>query len=850
MQVDPKAWPILNQLLDEWLDLVPEQRAAWLVGVEREHPEILPALREMLAQPKPDFLETLPKIESGAGEGPAAPGALAGPYRLVREIGRGGMGVVWLAERADGNFKRDVALKFPLVYFHNQTLTDRFARERDILARLADARIARLYDAGVTAQGQPYLALEYVEGEPITTYCERLGLDARARLRLFLDVLRAVQYAHANLVVHRDLKPSNILVTNAGQVRLLDFGIAKLLAEGEAEETEITRAGGRALTPDYASPEQTAGGTITTATDVYSLGVLLYELLSGARPSRSKSTEPVRPSQTVAVKKLRAALRGDLDTIVLKAMQPEPQARYSSVDAFAQDIERHLAGQPVLARPESAWYRTKKFVLRNKLVVSSAAAVALALAVGAGVAIWQAERAMEEKRRADIQAATARAVRDFLQNDLLAQAGSEAQAGTGKKSDPDLKVRTALDRAAAHISGKFAAQPAVEAAIRQTMGVTYADLGLYPQAQQQEERAFELRRRVLGPDDPDTLDSMQGLAEICRREGQYDRAEALLTAMMDIEHRLKRDGSPQALIAMHTLASIAVNGRADYKRGEALYSALLETERRVQGEADPGTLATMNNFAAMLVREGKYGQAEELYKKVVALKQRVMGTDHPSTLTTMNGLGVLYLNEGKYPEAETLLQAVFEARRRAMGPEHRDTLSTMNILGRLYMDEGKTSEAERLVTEVVETNRRVLGQDNPDTLASISNLAELYRRENNLKQAEALLQELLETRRRVSGPDSLPTAGVVLALGEVKLQERAYVQAEPLLRQAIADYRKGNSDTWPLYYAECLLGVSLKSLGRGDEAGPMMSAGYQGLLARRDSIPFDRRSILEQVSSH
>jgi eukaryotic-like serine/threonine-protein kinase len=637
MKVDPEAWPVLSALMDQWLELPQDQRAAWLDSLEPAHAHLLPALRELLSQPSPTFLESLPEISDDPGNphaalGSFAPGMLAGPYRLERELGRGGMGVVWLATRVDGSLKRDVALKFPLVYFHDQISSNRFARERDILARLEDARIARLYDAGVTAQGQPYLAMEYVEGEAVSVYCDRLALDIRARLTLFLEVLRAVQYAHTNLVVHRDLKPSNILVTHAGQVRLLDFGVARLLEEGEAAETDITRLGGRALTPDYASPEQISGDSITTASDVYSLGILLYELLTGSRPYRIPKgasgsdraasipcVDPTRPSQAaideskartracLTAKRLAAALHGDLDTIILKAIQKEPQARYSTADAFGRDIERYLSGEPVLARPESRWYRARKFVLRNKLAVSAAMMVALALAAGAGVAIWQAHIAIQQKRRADTEAATAQAIDDFLRRDLLSQASPASQAGPGRPPDPDIKMRTALDRAAASLTGKFDAQPAVEAAIRQTIGDTYSEMGLWPESEKQIARALELRRHVLGAEDKNTLSSEESLAEVYQREGKYDAAEALLNNLLETDRRLGREKAPEAIAALHTLAFVA-NSRADYARAELIYRRVLETERRVLTGEDDYTLSTMHNLAMVLSREGKYGE--------------------------------------------------------------------------------------------------------------------------------------------------------------------------------------------------------------------------------------------------
>jgi eukaryotic-like serine/threonine-protein kinase len=921
MKIDPDRWPVLSELMDQYLDLPEDRRTTWVENLGPEYASFLPEFREMLANRADDLLQTLPELDEDANQIalPFAVGTLVGPYRLLRELGHGGMGVVWLAERTDGSLKRDIALKLPLFSVHNQTLADRFARERDILARLAEARIARLYDAGLTAHGQPYLALEYIEGEPITAYCDRLCLDITARLKLFREILQAVQYAHVNLVVHRDLKPSNILVTRTGQVRLLDFGIAKLLTQGEAEETDITRFGGRALTPDYCSPEQATGAAITTAADVYSLGILLYELLTGSRPyklRRDMSAEigqailcanVVRPSQavideakararTATEKRLRAALRGDLDTIVLKAIQKEAQARYSTADAFAQDVERYLGGQPVLARPESAWYRARKFVRRNKFAVASGVAIGLALSVGATFALWQAHRASQarleafrerdravaaeqragmdrdrallaeqsatkesalaqrernlavaEKRRADTQTAAATAVSDFLENDLLAQAGAWAQASPNQPPDPDLKVRTALDRAAAKISGKFDSQPAVEAAIRQTIGKTYRDLGLYAEAERQMERTLELRRRVLGPEHPDTLFTMNVLALAYINDGKYAPAEALLTDLIDVRRRFKADEDPETLAAMSQLAMVVSQGHGDYARSEKLLGRVLEVQRRTLGESHADTLAVMNNLAVDYVNQGKYAQAEELYQKVVETKQRVLGPEHPSTLTSMNGLGVLYRNEGKYQKAEALFRTVLEERRRTMGEQHPDTLLTLNSLGLLYQAEGRNTEAEPLLIQVLEARRRLLGDDNPDTMRSLNNVAELYRRQNKLEQAASMFQQLLDARRRVLGPDHPNTINVLVSLGEIKLQQHAYAEAEPLFRDALQRQQKTSPDAWRRYYTESMLGTTLTVQGKYEEAEPLSISSYQNMIQRRASIPVENRGILDEA---
>ena len=421
LEIDARHWAELNRLLGEALDQPAAQRAHWIETLAPRFDELKPSLRDLLSRAAEvetsGFLNALPKVdidaeEPGADERTEQPGDLVGPYRLVRELGGGGMGTVWLAQRPDGLINRPVALKLPHGAWRRAGLAERMAREREILATLNHPNIARLYDAGLTAAGQPYLALEYIAGEPIDAYCRDQQLPPKACLELFAQVANAVAYAHGKLVIHRDLKPANILVTVEGQVRLLDFGIAKLLDEGPAKATRLTELSGRALTPDYASPEQILGEPLTIASDVYSLGVILYELLSGTRPYKLKrdsrgaledaivQAEPLRPS-AVADPRWSRSLRGDLDTIVTKALKKNPQERYATVHALLEDIQRYLTSRPVLARPDSARYRLTKFVVRNKLAVAMTAAISVALIGGSSLVAWQASVATAERKRAE-----------------------------------------------------------------------------------------------------------------------------------------------------------------------------------------------------------------------------------------------------------------------------------------------------------------------------------------------------------------------------------------------------------------------------------------------------------------
>ncbi|MGZ5734153.1 MAG: serine/threonine-protein kinase, partial [Caldimonas sp.] len=491
----------LSGLLERGLDLPADERASWLDSLPDEHSSLQPMLKQLLARADApetdDLLHTLPKIDRGRALSDADHGAgeRVGPYELLRPLGHGGMGTVWLAERADGALTRQVALKLPLMAAQ-PLMRQRLARERDILAGLEHPHIARLYDAGIDASGQPYLALEYVDGQPIDAYCKTKAPDLQARLDLFLQVASAVAYAHAHLVLHRDLKPSNILVTADGQVRLLDFGIARLLEEDAAQDSDLTQQAGRALTPDYASPEQILGQPMTVASDVYGLGIVLYEMLTGQRPYRLQrdshgslreaiaAAHIAPPSSVVADPRTRRRLAGDLDTIVLKALKKEAAERYPTVNALIEDLERMRAGLPIVARPDSMGYRLRKLVARNRIAVAAAATVLLAVLAGAGVALWQARAAAVERDRALALLDRNQTALDFI--DVMI---SEAVPADEKVTRTEMLARS--ERIANRM---FAANPEQLATVLSLLASHYASTSDYLKSSALLERAVALVR--------------------------------------------------------------------------------------------------------------------------------------------------------------------------------------------------------------------------------------------------------------------------------------------------------------------------------------------------------------------
>jgi serine/threonine-protein kinase len=673
--IDPPTWRRLNQLLDEALDLSPEARPAWLTALPPEDEPLTPRLRALLSYEEASDegevrLGTLPKFEGdvlAGDEGEAGQaGELVGPYRLTELLGEGGMGAVWLAERTDGMLQRPVALKFPRGVYSRPELVGRIARERDILASLNHPHIAKIYDAGITARGQPYLALELVEGKRLDEYVEANAPDLTNRLRLFLQVAGAVAYAHSRLVVHRDVKPSNILVTADGSVRLLDFGVAKILEDGRAPETEITRLSGPALTLAYTSPEQLSGGAIGVGADIYSLGVVLFELLTGSRPyqpendSRSALEKailheaPPRPSAVAEDEGARSRLRGDLDTILLKALKKDPSERYPTVDAFMADIERYLEGRPVLARPDSAAYRFRKFVGRNRLMVAAASTVLLAILGGAGLTLWQARVAIAEKARAED-------VKEFIVS--VFQDANPYIGGDKAFSAADL-LRNAEDR----ILAGFDEGTETRIELLTIVGASLHELQEYDSASRVLERAVSEAAESLGPTHPRTLHARVARINNYRFLGKTEEMKRELDSVLPL---LERESSDMAdrIDAIENSAHLAIDeGR--YEAAERSADRAFALAMTAYGEKHVIT-AGMSRLQAVTYRFNKNERAAEAAENAYRINLEYHGGNlrHPSVIDVRASYALSLIDRGRLAEGIGQLAATVEDARSLFGDE-------------------------------------------------------------------------------------------------------------------------------------------------------------------------------------
>lgn len=905
-------WDRIQQIFEEASQLPPGKREGWLKRACHDDHSLYIQVESLLnaAGQESGLLEK--QIASYATAVATAPPERIGPYRVISEVGHGGMGAVYLAERADQQYQRQVAIKIIRSFAAPQAeLLRRFRVERQILASLQHPNVAQMLDGDVTDDGIPYLVMEYVKGTRIDEYCSRQALSVRHRIELFRGVCSAVEHAHRNLVIHRDIKPSNILVTDDGTPKLLDFGIAKLLRPGDTrlaiDQTALTAPADRPRTPEYASPEQINGGAITTSTDVYALGIVLYELLAGRHPFadfRSEvraleratcETEPRRPSAMGS--EWTSQLKGDLDAIVLKAIRKEPEHRYASVEQLSEDLGRYLDGFPVVARRGTRRYRTGKFIRRHRLGVAGASAFVFVLMIlGTAMSIL-AFRLARERTRSNSEATkarqaqqTAEAVNRFLQEDVLAQASASHQAGTGPnaKADPNLTVRTALHRAAYSMDGKFAEEPLVEAGIRKTIGQAYINLGLLPQAIREWKRAVDLLQHFSGMETAETLDAMRTLGDLYMRTGRYDEAQQLYTKVLETDRRVLGPQHPVTIGAMYSLG-VLYTREGNYQQAESLLTEALRLALRVSGEMDSDSVGLMRDLASVYSDEGKYEQAELLFQKALKLEHRMFGPDYNDIIITKLYLARLYLREGRFREADQLAGGALISARRVLGNSHTTTLLLMSLMGTVYLDEGKYRLAQNLLENTLSLYRRSLGDENPNSLTALSDLADVYQGEGKYAEAEHLYIRTLESRRHISGdqhPSTLRLMGSLAALydregkysqeetllfatvnaerkvlgkshpetlshltalGRAQLRERKYDEAETTLREAWDAYRATSSDTWERYNCESLLGRSMAAQKKYAEARPIEVSGYRGMIRHLSFIPAHDQHELKEA---
>jgi tetratricopeptide (TPR) repeat protein/predicted Ser/Thr protein kinase len=836
MKIDPATWPTISKLLDECLDLPADSRSAWLANLGPEYSDVLPAMRQLLAfdtDADDDFLRTLPRL----AEPPLilSAGRRLGPYRILSLIGRGGMGVVYRAERDDGKFAQRVAIKVVSGALSTPAFSERLEREYRILATLEHPNIARLLDAGTTEDGLPYFVMEFVEGRPIDRFSAERKLSVRERLRLLLPVCDAVQFAHQNLIVHRDLKPDNILVSEQGIPKLLDFGIAKVLSEVPAGNEATLMA----MTPDYASPEQVRGGPIGTATDVYSLGSVLYKMLTGVSPHQLQGKSPAESVRLICEEEPRKPsawnreLGRDEDNLLQMAMHKEMQRRYRSVEQFAADIGRYLNNEPVAARPASAGYRMQKYVRRHRIGVGVAAGLLLLLAGFATVQAGQLRRITRERDRAD-------RITGFMSGMFKVSDPGEARGNS-------ITAREILDKASKDIDTGLAKDPELQAQMMGVMEQVYGNLGLYVRAQTLLTQALAIQRRVLGPNHPQTLRSMDDLVLNLNREGHYAEAEKLQRETLDLRLRDLGLQQPDTLKSMSSLAiTLALEGR--YAEAERLQRETLDLQRRVLGPEHPETLRSMNNLANTLNREGHYTDAERLQRETLNKQRRVLGPEHPETMGSMGNLANTLNREGRYTDAEKLQQETLDMRRRILSPEHPDTLVAMTDLAATLKRQRRYSEAEEWEREALDIQRRVLGPEHPSTLMSMNNLSTSLNSEGRYAEAERLLRTTLDIKRRVLGPEHPETLRSMVNLATSLLYEGHYSDAEKLERETLDTRRRVLGPEHPdVALSAYNLAIVEEREGKRDEALRLLREAVDHGLSPGNSLGIEKDSDLNSL---
>jgi eukaryotic-like serine/threonine-protein kinase len=879
----PERWQQVKDLLGQALQIPPEERGAFLDGVCNSDQELRAEIVSLLSEQEvvqSKFLQSPPLVKDTGNNGDESrepDGALraglifAERFELVRKLGEGGMGQVWLVEQTSP-VRRQVALKLIKAGMYDESVVKRFQAERQSLAIMDHPAIAKVFDAGTTPQGQPYFVMEYVPGLPITEYCDQKKFKIADRLELFIQACEGVQHAHQKAIIHRDLKPANILVVEIDGKpvpRIIDFGLAKAVAP-QAGETLFTQMGHLVGTPGYMSPEQadTNVKDIDTRTDVYSLGAVLYVLLAGSQPfdaetgeklpldellRKLREEEPPSPSTRVSgdrdtssaraeargtvPKELANLLHGDLDWITMKALDKDRNRRYGTPSELAADLRRYLNHEAVSARPASTGYRLRKYVRRHRVTVTVAAALVMLLAAFSIVEALQLRRITRERDRANRERDRATRITDFMTNIFKVSDPSEAR---GKS----VTAREILDKASNDMGKGLARDPVVKAQMMQVLATIYWNLGLFDRAHELAQQALDVRSKVLGPNDPDTLRSMVQLASILARQGDFPEAEKFERDALARERRVVGAGDPLTLRTTDNLAVIlglenhgdeklqlereavevgtrelgaenpevvritgnlgsALSDVGRYAEAEQIFRRVFESARRVEGPDAPHTLIDEANIGFALRSQGHYAEAEPYYREVLAIQQKVLGIEHRDTTWTMDSLTILLVKEGRLAEAENMSRRVFALRTKSLGPEHFETLEAKAVMSDVLSREGHTQQAEKLQRDTLATLIRVVGPENTNTLATQSFLARTLNSLGRYSEAEKLARETYAIQLRTQGLRDSNTAETLQQLGEALAYRGRYDEAAKLFQEAIAKSAdpSGQGDPFRLWYA-------------------------------------------------
>jgi serine/threonine protein kinase/tetratricopeptide (TPR) repeat protein len=848
-----------------------------------------------------------------------------GPYKLMEQLGEGGFGTVWVAEQ-EKPVRRRVALKIIKPGMDTKQVVARFEQERQALAMMDHPHIARVFDAGATPLGRPYFVMELVRGVKITTYCDQNQLPTAERLRLFIAVCHAVQHAHQKGIIHRDLKPSNILVTLHDGVpvpKVIDFGIAKAMREQRLTDlTVYTQFEQFVGTPAYMSPEQAelSGLDIDTRSDIYALGVLLYELLTGTTPFDAKELlnagfeemrriiredQPAKPSTRLTQSRntstkeqpaksslltLRSSLSSDLDWIVMKSLEKDRSRRYETAHGLARDIQRHLTGEPVIARPPSRLYRFQKMVRRNRLAVGAGVSVFAALVAGAAVSTWQAIRATkaeheQSRLRSEAQQSAEAAKTEAAKSKQTAQFLKDMLKGVGPSralGDDTKMLRKILDQTAERIGADLKDQPEVEAELRNVIGNVYEGLGEYEKAWEMLEEALANTKKLRGDEHPDVAALLNDLALVLDQQGEMEKAEAMLRQSLAMKRKLLGNDADVS-VQLNNLATTLTNrgrleeaesvhrealaitrklvgkehddvasslsnlgpvleGLGKYSEAEAVLREALEMQRKLHGADDPGVATTINNLANVLRKQNKLSESEIAFREALTLQRKLLGNAHPNVAAGLNGLGLALLVQGRADEAEPLLREGMEIERKARKNAHPQTATLVGNLGRVMEGLRKYEKAESLYREAISILRELPETEHPDEVNWRNRLHNCLQNQGKLAEMETFHREIIAIQKKRYGDEHPEVAEALTNFGNVLVYQKRIPESEPPYREALAIRRKLSGDDVSLVKAIYNLAMTLNWLGKSAEVEPLSQEVADLTVSLMDSDTVETKS--------